>query len=47
VTDDLLAAIDAEVDRLRRQRPGTHSHRSDAVREILYRTLLRPEGDPR
>jgi hypothetical protein len=40
VGDALLSAIDAEVARLRRERPGATLHRSDAVREILHRTLV-------
>jgi len=40
VEEMLLSAIDAEVARLRRERPGANPHRSDAVREILYRALI-------
>ena len=40
VEEILLSAIDAEVARLRRERPGANPHRSDAVREILYRALI-------
>jgi hypothetical protein len=40
VGQPLLTAIDAEVARLRRERPGANPHRSDAVREILHRALL-------
>jgi hypothetical protein len=40
VGDALLTAIDAEVARLRHERPGATLHRSDAVREILHRTLV-------
>lgn len=37
----LLTALDAEVDRLRTERPGARVQRSDVVREILGRALLR------
>jgi hypothetical protein len=40
VGETLLSAIDAEVARLQRERPGATLHRSDAVREILHRTLV-------
>jgi hypothetical protein len=40
VGENLLSAIDAEVARLKRERPGANLHRSDAVREILHRTLF-------
>jgi hypothetical protein len=40
VERSLLAAIDAEVARLRRERPGANTHRSDAVREVLHRVFL-------
>ena len=43
VGDALLAAIDAEVLRLQRERPGTLTHRSDAVREILHRAFFASE----
>jgi hypothetical protein len=40
VNTPMLAAIDAEVERLRAQRPGAHIQRSDALREILHRALF-------
>lgn len=44
---DLTAAIDAEVERLRAERPGETIGRSDVVRSILYRALLpRPPEQP-
>jgi len=50
VSDELLAAIDAEVERLRAARAGARVQRSDAVREILFRALLPrsrgSRGDP-
>ncbi len=36
----LIDAIDAEVARLRGERPGARINRSDAVREILYQVLI-------
>jgi len=44
VGNALLSAIDAEVARLSRERPGATLHRSDAVREILHRALV-PRAD--
>ncbi|MCU1280725.1 MAG: hypothetical protein JWM53_4271 [bacterium] len=40
VPEELMDAIDAEVDRLRAERPGGRINRSDAVREILHQVLL-------
>ncbi len=40
VPRQLIAAIDAEVERLRQERPGARVNRSDAVREILFQALL-------
>jgi hypothetical protein len=40
VPAELLAAVDAEVERLRAERPGSKVQRSDAVREILYQVLI-------
>jgi hypothetical protein len=40
----LLDAIDAEVERLRAERPGSNVQRSDAVREILHQVLLADAG---
>lgn len=40
VPEELMEAIDAEVERLRDERPGSRINRSDAVREILYQVLL-------
>lgn len=39
VDDELLAAIDAEVERLRKERAGATIHRSDVVRELCWRAL--------
>lgn len=47
VGEALLAAIDDEVARLRRERPGANPHRSDAVREILHRALFQGANAPR
>jgi hypothetical protein len=43
VNTDMLDAIDAEVHRLRRIRPGAHIQRSDALRELLHRALFATE----
>jgi hypothetical protein len=40
VSDELLAALDAHVERLLRERPGSNVTRVDAMREILHRALL-------
>ena len=40
VPEQLMTAIDQEVERLRSERPGARINRSDAVREILYQVLL-------
>lgn len=40
VPESLMQAIDAEVERLRAERPGGRINRSDAVREILFQVLL-------
>lgn len=43
--DDLLAAIDREVQRITRERPGVGViSRADAVREVLGRALLGSKG---
>jgi len=39
VDDDLMNAIDAELERLRKERPGATIHRSDVVRELCWRAL--------
>jgi len=46
VNTDMLDAIDAEVERLRRVRPGAHVQRSDALRELLHRALFKMEESP-
>ena len=44
VPEELMDAIDREVERLRAERPGGRVNRSDAVREILFQALLsKPE----
>ena len=40
IPHELLAAIDAEVERLRGERPGARIQRSDVVREILLRAFF-------
>lgn len=40
VPEELADAIDAEIERLTKERPGALIHRSDVVREILHRALL-------
>jgi hypothetical protein len=45
VNTEMLTAIDAEVERLRTQRPGAHVQRSDALREILHRALFELRND--
>lgn len=42
VPEDLADAIDREVARLEVERPGAVVHRSDVVREILHRALMKP-----
>ena len=42
VPEDLAEAIDREAERLQRERPGAVVHRSDVVREILHRALMKP-----
>ena len=39
VSADLLRAIDEEMGRLRKGRPGATIHRSDVVRELCWRAL--------
>ena len=38
---ELLAAIDAEVERVKTERPGARVQRSDVVREALMRAFFR------
>jgi Arc/MetJ-type ribon-helix-helix transcriptional regulator len=38
---ELLAAIDAEVERVKNERPGARVQRSDVVREALMRAFFR------
>jgi hypothetical protein len=45
VNTEMLTAIDAEVERLRGERPGAHIQRSDALREILHRALFHLRND--
>src|SRR3954462_7196901 len=40
VPGDLLAAIDAEVERVKLERPGARVQRSDVVREALIRAFF-------
>lgn len=44
---ELVAAIDAEAERLRAERPGSTVNRSDVAREILTRALLVPLSAPK
>ncbi len=37
VDDDLLALIDGDVERMRRERPGLSISRAEVVRDIVYR----------
>ena len=39
VTEQLLDAIDREVERLRKRRPGIAINRSDVARDCIYRCL--------
>ena len=41
VDDELMEAIDAELERLRKDRPGATIHKSDVVRELCWRALRR------
>ncbi|HEY1584855.1 MAG TPA: hypothetical protein VGH63_04150 [Polyangia bacterium] len=41
IPGDLLAAIDAEVERVKTERPGARVQRSDVVREALMRAFFR------
>jgi hypothetical protein len=41
VPGQLLAAIDAEVERVKSERPGARVQRSDVVREALMRAFFR------
>jgi Arc/MetJ-type ribon-helix-helix transcriptional regulator len=41
IPSELLAAIDAEVDRVKHERPGARVQRSDVVREALMRAFFR------
>jgi hypothetical protein len=41
IPGELLAAIDAEVDRVKLERPGARVQRSDVVREALMRAFFR------
>jgi hypothetical protein len=41
VPAELLEAIDAEVEKLRGKQPGMKINRSDVVRQILYKALVR------
>lgn len=43
---DLLAAIDAEVERVRAERPGARVQRSDVVREALMRAFFKHPPSP-
>jgi hypothetical protein len=43
VPADLLTLLDDETERLRAERPGTTLHRSDTIREVLYRALRRED----
>jgi hypothetical protein len=40
IPGELLAAIDAEVERVKRERPGARVQRSDVVREALMRAFF-------
>jgi Arc/MetJ-type ribon-helix-helix transcriptional regulator len=40
---DLLAMIDREVDRRREASPGTDVSRSDVIRDVLYRDLMKTD----
>jgi hypothetical protein len=40
VPEELAEAIDREIERLSKERPGAMIHRSDVVREILHRALM-------
>jgi hypothetical protein len=40
ISTDLLAAIDAEVERVKSERPGARVQRSDVVREALMRAFF-------
>lgn len=44
IPKELDEAINAEVERLKRERPGAVVHRSDAVREALWRALKTSKG---
>ncbi|HXU74132.1 MAG TPA: hypothetical protein VN947_32780 [Polyangia bacterium] len=49
IPGELLAAIDAEVDRVKQERPGARVQRSDIVREALMRAFFnhpRPVSGP-
>ena len=41
VPEDLAAAIDREAEKLQKERPGSTVHRSDVLREIAYRALMK------
>jgi hypothetical protein len=41
ISSELLAAIDAEVERVKAERPGARVQRSDVVREALMRTFFK------
>ena len=41
IPGELLAAIDAEVERVKAERPGARVQRSDVVREALMRAFFR------
>jgi len=41
IPGELLAAIDAEVERVKSERPGARVQRSDVVREALMRAFFR------
>jgi hypothetical protein len=41
IPGELLAAIDAEVERVKTERPGARVQRSDVVREALMRAFFR------
>jgi hypothetical protein len=46
---ELLQAIDAEVERVKRERPGARVQRSDVVREALMRAFFhhpQPDAGP-
>lgn len=46
VSAELLAAIDAEVERVKQERPGARVQRSDVVREALMRAFFNHPSSP-